>query len=450
MTELILIKNGTILTVVNESVQTFKADILICGDKIAEIGNVTSRFASANRPLARSDVIIDATDKLVMPGLIQTHVHLCQTFFQGYANDFSLGLLNWLRKRIWTLEASHDERSLYTSAILGATKLIRSGTTTVLGMETVNYTDAVFKAIENVGLRATLGKCMMDKGDNVPAPLLEKTQDSIEESLKLFKRWHNTSNERIRYAFSPRFALSCSEELLRDAGQIARENKTVVHTHAAENKQEVEAVLKQSGMRNIEYLEHLNLTHDNLCLAHCVWLNNNELDIIKRRKVKVLHCPSSNLKLGSGIARINEMIDNSINVSIGVDASLFNANMDVFTEMRRAVSLQTQKTLSPEQAFKMATIEGAKALGLQKEIGSIEVGKKADIVILNNPRLGNEDMLFTMLNFTEPSDIETVLIDGRIILKNREFPSIDEKEIIQASYTERKKLISRVEKFGFN
>lgn len=440
MNETILIKNGTILTVVNESVQTFKADILIRGDKIAEIGNVTSE----------PDVSIDATDKLVMPGLIQTHVHLCQTLFQGYANDFNLGLLNWLRKKILPLEASHDERSLYISAILGATKLIRSGTTTVLGMETVNYTDAVFKAIENVGLRATLGKCMIDKGDNVPAPLLEKTQDSIEESLKLFKRWHNTSNERIRYAFSPRFALSCSEELLRNVGRIAKENKTIVHTHAAENKQEVEALLKQSGMRNIEYLEHLNLTYDNLCLAHCVWLNNNELDVIKTGKVKVLHCPSSNLKLGSGLAHINEMIDNSINVSIGVDAALFNANMDAFTEMRRAISLQTHKTLLPEQAFKMATIEGAKALGLEREIGSIEMGKKADIVILNNPTLGNEDMLFTMLNFTEPSDIETVLIDGRIILKNREFLLIDEKEIIQASYTERKKLISRAEKFGFN
>ncbi len=440
MTELILIKNGAILTVVNESVQIFKADILIRGNKIAEIGNITSK----------PEVIIDATDKLIMPGLIQTHVHLCQTLFQGYANDFSLGLLNWLRKRIWPLEAAHYESSLYTSAILGATKLIRSGTTCVLSMETVNHTDVVFYAIEHVGLRATLGKCMMDKGDNVPEPLLEKTQDSIEESLKLFKRWHNKSNERIHYAFSPRFALSCSEELLRDVGQIARENKTIVHTHAAENKQEVEALLKQSGMRNIEYLEHLNLTHDNLCLAHCVWLNNNELDIIKTGKVKVLHCPSSNLKLGSGLAHVNEMIDNSINVSIGVDAALFNANMDVFTEMRRAVSLQTQKTLLPEQAFKMATIEGAKALGLQKEIGSIEVGKKADIVILNNPRLGNEDMLLTLLNFTEPADVETVLIDGRIILKNREFLSIDEREIILASHTEAKKLISRAKRFGFS
>ncbi|MDO8093802.1 MAG: amidohydrolase family protein, partial [Candidatus Brocadiales bacterium] len=291
--------------------------------------------------------------------------------------------------------------------------------------------------------------CMMDKGDNVPEPLLEKTQDSIEESLKLFKRWHNKSNERIRYAFSPRFALSCSEELLRDVGTIAIENKTIVHTHAAETQQEVETLLKQTGMRNIEYLEHLNLTHENLCLAHCVWLNDNELDIIKKGKVKVLHCPNSNLKLGSGVARISDMIYNSINVSIGVDAALFNANMDIFTEMRRAISLQTQKTLSPEQTFKMATIEGAKALGLEREIGSIEVGKKADIVILNNPRLGNEDMLLTMLNFTEPSDVETVLIDGRIILKNREFLSVDENEIIQASHTETKKLVSRAEKFGF-
>ncbi len=440
MTELILIKNGTILTVVNKDVQAFKADILISGNRIAKIGNIT----------AKPDVTINAADKLVIPGLIQTHVHLCQTLFQGYANDFSLGLLNWLRKKIWPLEASHDESSLYFSALLGATKLIRSGTTCTMSMETVRHTDAVFNAIEDIGLRATVGKCMMDKGDNVPAPLLERTQDSIEESLKLFKRWHNKFNGRIRYAFSPRFALTCSKELLRDVGQIARENKTIVHTHAAENKQEVEALLKQSGMRNIEYLEHLNLTHDNLCLAHCVWLNNNELDIIKTGKVKVLHCPSSNLKLGSGLAHINEMIDNSINVSIGVDAALFNANMDVFTEMRRAVSLQTQKTLSPEQAFKMATIEGAKALGLQKEIGSIEVGKKADIVILNNPRLGNKDMLLTMLNFTEPSDIETVLIDGRIILKNREFLSIDEDEIIRVSHTETKKLVLRAEKFGFN
>lgn len=444
----ILIKNGTVLTVVNENVKTFEADILVRDDRIAEIGKITSA----------SEVAIDATNRLVMPGLVQTHVHLCQTLFQGYANDFNLGLLDWLRRKIWPLEAAHLESSLFTSALIGAIKLIRGGTTCILSMETANYTDAVFYAIESVGLRATMGKCMMDKGETVPQPLLEKTQDSIDESLNLFKKWHNKANGRLRYAFSPRFAISCSEGLLRDVAKIARDNDAIVHTHASETKQEVDAVQKETGMRNVEYLEHLGLAHDNLSLAHCVWLDENELAILNNRKVKVTHCPSSNLKLGSGIARINEMTDKGINVSLGVDAGLFNADMDAFKEMCRAISLQKLShkqtaLLSPEQAFKMATTEGARALGLENEIGSIEVGKKADIVIINNPGPGIEDTrkyrLSTILNFTEPSDVETVLIDGRFIVKDREFLTADEYEVTRAAFAEMKKLIPRAERFGF-
>src|SRR2546422_5385929 len=235
MSQSILIKGGTIVTMdANDSV--VRGDLLIRDGRIAEIDEKIGSDA---------DETIDASGGVVLPGFIQTHIHLCQTLFRGAADD--LALIDWLKKRVWPMEAAHTKESLYASARLGIAELIRGGTTCALTMETVNHTEAAFRAVEESGFRATVGKCMMDKGDGVPDALREQTEASISESLELLARWHGRAAGRIRYCFAPRFALSCTSELLQLVAELSREREVMIHTHASENKSEIELVERETG-----------------------------------------------------------------------------------------------------------------------------------------------------------------------------------------------------------
>src|SRR5215813_3914199 len=323
----ILIKHGTLVTM-DQTDSVLGGDLLIVG------GRITSLAASGQT----ADRVIDATDCAVLPGFVQTHIHLCQTLFRGAADD--LALIDWLKKRVWPMEAAHTAASVRASARLGIAELIRSGTTCALTMETVNHTDEVFKSVAETGFRAVVGKCMMDKGDEVPAALHEKTEDSIAESIALLERWHGQAEQRIRYCFAPRFAVSCTRELLQQVAGLAAERGIPVHSHASENVEEVELVERETGERNIVYLNDLGLAGPGVVLAHCVHVNDAELDILRRTRTHVAHCPSSNLKLASGIARIAEMIDLGISVSLGADGAACNNRLDMFTEMRTAALLQ--------------------------------------------------------------------------------------------------------------
>src|SRR6267378_8326231 len=209
MKESILIKGGTLLTMdARDAVHT--------GDLLIEDGRIT-RLAETGM---KADVVIDATDCAVLPGFVQTHIHLCQTLFRGAADDLSL--LDWLKKRVWPMEAAHTAESIKASARLGIAELIKGGTTCALTMETVSHTDEVFRVVEETGFRATVGKCMMDKGDDVPSALHEETESSINESLALLDAWNGKGNQRIHYCFAPRFAVSCTRELLTRVASLAR------------------------------------------------------------------------------------------------------------------------------------------------------------------------------------------------------------------------------------
>jgi imidazolonepropionase-like amidohydrolase len=257
------------------------------------------------------DTTIDAGGAYLLPGFVQTHIHLCQTLFRGFADD--MPLLDWLKRRVWPLEAAHTPSTLRASARVASAELLLSGTTTVLTMETVHDTDVVFEALAESGMRAVVGKCMMDSADGVPPRLREKTRASIDESLALMKRWNGAANGRLRAAFAPRFAVSCSRELLEAVGQLSRERQALIHTHASENRDEVEVVRQLSGgFSNLEYLADTGLAGPHLCAAHCVWVTDAEQALIAERDVKVLHCPGSNLKLGSGIAPVAKMRRNGI------------------------------------------------------------------------------------------------------------------------------------------
>lgn len=438
MSESLLIKGATVITLDGEN-HVFEGDVFVEGGRIGALGESLS-----GREYKGAEVIA-GRGRMLLPGFVQTHIHLCQTLFRGAADD--LALIDWLTKRIWPMEAAHTAESIYASARLGIAELIRGGTTCALTMETVNHTEAVFTAVEESGFRATVGKCMMDKGDDVPAALRERTEASIAESLALLERWHGRADGRIRYCFAPRFAVSCTRQLLERVAKLSRERGVMVHTHASESKDEIEMVERETGRRNIEYLNECGLAAPNVVLAHCVHLNNREMEVLSRTGTHVAHCPSSNLKLGSGIAPIVEMLGRGVSVSLGADGAPCNNRLDMFTEMRTAALIQKAlhgaETLPALTMLRMATIDGARALGLDREIGSIEVGKRADLALLNLEALHTSphpDPISTIVYAAEASDVETVIIDGRVVMRGGELTTLDQQAVIQAAKEQSERL----------
>lgn len=437
MTKSILIKNGTIVTMDADN-SIVRGDLLIRDGRIASVEeNETS-----------ADEVIDAEGCAVLPGFIQTHIHLCQTLFRGAADDLSL--IDWLKTRIWPMEAAHTRESIRASAQLGIAELIKGGTTCALTMETVNHTEEVFRVVEQTGFRATVGKCMMDKGEDIPPSLAERTQDSIKESIELIDQWHGKAEGRIRVCFAPRFAISCTRELLAEVAKLASERGVMIHTHASENMSECEMVETETGLRNIVYLNSLGVSGPHVVLAHCVHVSDREFDTLQKTQTNVAHCPSSNLKLGSGIAPITAMLERGISVSLGADGAPCNNRLDMFTEMRTAALLQKAlhgpEVVPAGRALRLATVDGARALGLADEIGSLEVGKRADVVVIDLKRLHSApraDVVSSVVYSAEASDVRTAIIDGHVVLRDGELTTLNEADVIADANREAKSLSER-------
>ena len=412
--ESLLIRGGTILTL-NDALDVVEGDLWIEHGRIRSIGTAPPEAAAAPS--------LEAGGALVLPGFIQTHIHLCQTVFRGLADD--LPLLAWLRQRIWPLEAAHDARTLAVSARLAAAELQTGGTTSVLTMETVHDTDAVFEALAPTGLRAVVGKCLMNVGDGTPARLRQDARAALDESLALHRRWHGAAHGRLHAALAPRFAIACSRDLLEGAAAASDQHGLIVHTHASEQREEVEIVRAQTGLDNIAYLAAVGLASGRLCAAHCVWATEAEQATLAERRVKVLHCPGSNLKLGSGIAPVVEMRARGISVSLGADGAACNNALDMFQEMRLAATLQASRlgpgALTARDAVWMATREGARALGLDADIGSIAIGKKADVIVVNARAVHQSpggDPYARLVYASRPSDVRATVIDGMVVARD--------------------------------
>ncbi|NIK68953.1 5'-deoxyadenosine deaminase [Paenibacillus sp. BK720] len=437
-----LIRNAVIMTM-NASDEILIGDVLVKDNKIAQIG--------PNIQDIEVDRIIDARGKVLLPGFIQTHIHLCQTLFRGRADD--LELIDWLRQRIWPLEAAHNEESVYYSALLGIGELIRSGTTTILDMETVNHTESAFQAILESGIRAVSGKVMMDYGTEVPLPLQEKTEQSLKESVELLEKWHGAAGGRIEYAFCPRFVVSCTEELLVGVRDLSAQYGVKVHTHASENREEISIVEAERGMRNVIYLDHIGLARPNLILAHSIWLDEKEKRIIKERGVKVTHCPGSNLKLASGVAQVPELLREGIDIGIGADGAPCNNNLDMFQEMRLTAFIQKVKhgptVMNAKTVLRMATMGGAHVLGLEDKIGSIEVGKLADLQLLDLEDFHvypsfDADWYSRVVYAATRGDVDTVMIDGQIVMEGRIMKTVDKPLVLREADRTLKELLARL------
>ena len=439
MEQTVLIKGGAVVTM-DAAGKVLDGDVLVRGRRIEAVGFDLSAAAA--------DVCIDARGCAVLPGFVQTHVHLCQTLFRGAADD--LALLDWLKRRVWPMEAAHDAASLRASARLGVAELIRGGTTCALTMETVRHTEEVFRVVEESGFRATVGKCMMDKGEEVPAGLREESADSIRESLALLERWHGRADGRLRYCFAPRFAVSCTRGLLERVAALARERGVMIHTHASENVSECELVESETGMRNVLYLDSLGVSGPHVLLAHCVHLDDGEMGLLASKGTHVAHCPSSNMKLGSGVAPVSELLARGVSVSLGADGAPCNNRLDMLTEMRSAALLQKVSrgadALPAARVLRMATEGGARALGLEGGIGSNEAGKLADITVLELGRLHTTprpEVVSTVVYAADARDVRDVLIDGRVVLRDGELQTLDEREVVEEAARQYELLAAR-------
>ena len=414
----ILIKNAFILSP-NENFNG-KKSLLIKEDIISEISDEIDE--------SNVDKIIDATGKILLPGLINTHTHLSMTLFRGLADDLSLD--SWLNDHIWPMEANLNGDYCYIGALLGAVELIKSGTTTFSDM--YFYMEDVARAVDEAGIRAVLSYGMIDFGD------AERRENEIKENMTLFNECNGMADGRIKVFFGPHSPYTASEELLIKVRQLADEYNIGIHIHVSETQKEINDVSEEKGLRPFEYLDKIGFLGPDVVAAHCVWLSDEEIEIIKKNNVKVSHNPCSNMKLASGISPVSKLIENDICVSIGTDGASSNNNLDLIEELKTASLLQKVSTLDPkvltsDEAISMATIKGAEALGLESEIGSIEVGKKADIILIDtnsaNMVPDSSTLSSNVVYSANGSNVDTTICNGKILMENKKLTVLDEQEI---------------------
>ncbi|WP_049900455.1 5'-deoxyadenosine deaminase [Natrinema sp. J7-1] len=365
----------------------------------------------------------DSYDVLA-PGTVGAHVHSVQSLGRGIADDTEL--LEWLYDYVLPMEASLSPAAMRTAAELGYLEMIESGTTTCIDHLSVDHAAQAFEAAQELGIRGRLGKVMMDK--EAPPGLLEDTDEALAESERLIRRYHGLDDGRIRYAVTPRFAVSCTEACLRGARHLADDyDDVMIHTHASENRGEIETVEDETGRRNIQWLDEVGLTGEDVVLAHCVWTDESERELLADTGTNVTYCPSSNMKLASGVAPVLDYLDRGINVALGNDGPPCNNTLDPFTEMRQASLLQKVDRLEPQAlpartVFEMATINGARAAGFDR-VGKLREGWSADIIGLETAGTRAtpiHDVLSHLTFAAHGDDVQFTMVDGTTLMRDGE------------------------------
>jgi 5-methylthioadenosine/S-adenosylhomocysteine deaminase len=427
-TQSILIKNVTMpLSPVK------KGSVLIENDLILEIGPDGGDQA---------DVVIDGEGKVLIPGLVNTHTHLSMTLLRGMADD--LPLQTWLEDYIWPAEAHLEGDHCYAGALLAALEMIRTGTTCCNDM--YFFMDEVARALDEAGLRGVVSHGMIDTGDE------EKRKKEIRETQRIIDKCHNTAEGRITVALGPHAPYTCSEELLRWIREKANQEDLQIHIHVSETEGEVQNVLESTQKRPFEYLDSLGLLGPDILAAHAVWLSEGEIKLIKERRVKLSHNPVSNMKLASGISPVTRLVEKGVCVSLGTDGAASNNNLDLFQEMKTATLLQKVNLMDPTvlpagKVMEMATSDGAAALGLEDEIGTIEVGKKADLVLVNMmaPHLTPQRSPLSHLVYSAGgSDVDTVICNGQILMQEKEVLVLDPVEVMEMAQGASEDLLQEV------
>ncbi len=359
---------------------------------------------------------------ILAPGTVGAHVHSVQSLGRGIADDTEL--LDWLFEYVLPMEASLSPEAMGAAAELGYLEMIESGTTGCVDHLSVAHAEEAFEAARELGIRGRLGKVMMDK--EAPPGLLEDTDEALAESERLIQQYHGIEDGRIQYAVTPRFAVSCTEECLRGSRELADAYDGVrIHTHASENRGEIQTVEDETGRRNIHWLDEVGLTGEDVVLAHCVWTDESERELLAETGTNVTYCPSSNMKLASGVAPVLDYLDRGINVGLGNDGPPCNNTLDPFTEMRQASLLQKVDRLEPQAlpaqtVFEMATINGARAAGFDR-VGALREGWKADIVGLETDitrATPIHDVLSHLVFAAHGDDVQLTMVDGDVLMRD--------------------------------
>lgn len=396
-----------------------------------------------------ADRVLDARGMLVLPGFVQTHVHLCQALFRGLADD--VDVVDWLKGRIWPLESAHDDDSIHASARLAMAELLAGGTTTALTMESARHTDAVFAAVEAMGLRTVTGSAMMDVVEPGTEMRGLSTAESLEELRRLHRTWHGRDGGRIRVGVMPRGARNCSEALVAEARQFAETNGLLVHTHVSENGPLSRRLKAETGLTDMELLARQGLASERLVIAHGVWLSEADRAICRSRGVKVAHCPSANLKLASGFAPVPELREDGVTVGLGADGAPCNNNMSMLLEMRLASLMHKPRrgptAMDAGSVLAMATIDGARCLGLEREIGSLEPGKRADVVLLRGglhsaPAAGVPAASRVVYSLQD-ADVDTTIVDGRILYAHGRLCGVSEEALLEEAGRQQEQVLLR-------
>ncbi|MBI1799312.1 MAG: amidohydrolase family protein [Candidatus Eisenbacteria bacterium] len=443
-----LIHSGT-LVCMDAAGTVARGDLLVRGDAIAAISAAVPD-AIATLPDRRADESIDASGCFVLPGLVHGHLHLCQTLFRGLAEQADL--LGWLRERIWPLEAAHTEASIAASARLGLAELIAGGVTCVNDMGTVRHTDVIGETLAESGIRALFGKALMDRGDGVPQGLIERPRDALEDALALAKRFGGSAGGRLRVSLAPRFILSCSEALWKEVRDASLERDLVIHTHLSESPtegREVEAAVRSSAARFFEAREVLSTRFVG---AHGVWLEDDELALLRRADAALVHCPGSNLKLGSGFARVSAWRRSGLRIGLGSDGAACNNRLDTFHEMSLAAgvsrALDHDAALSAREVLALATCGGAAALGLGAVTGSLEAGKQADLIVLDasaphHAPNAAADPYATVVHAARASDVLLTMAAGHVLYRDGAWTTLDGARAIADARAEALGLVRR-------
>jgi len=426
--------------------------VLIDNGVISQVGRT-----SDVRPQHRAEFEIDARGKVVLPGLVDIHVHLAQALIRGSADDTSL--IDWLQKFVWPLQGNFDGQDGKVSAELCMLEMIKSGTTTFL--ESLLHSrygfDGIAQTVDRAGMRGFLSKTVMglpgygsEKSIMHPG-MVENAETCLREVETYFKRWNGKADDRIRVWYGARSLGGCTPELYAQIAEGARRLGTGVTMHLSEIQEDVRYTKKEFGKMPVEFMDEVGLVGPNVVFVHGVWLTENEWPILARKGANLAHCPSSNMKLSSGIAKVPEMMQAGVNVGIGCDGGPSNNSYDMIREMKTASLLQKVRTMDPlslsaETVLEMATVNGAKALGIQDQIGSLETGKKADLVIVNmqKPHLTPTfNPVSHLVYAAEGSDVETTIIDGKIVMENRVVKSLNEEKILHDANEHAIKLLQR-------
>ncbi len=415
----LLIAGGTLLTLARPDAAPVPGDLWCVDGTIAAVG-AAPRGTTPDR-------VIDASGCFVLPGFVQAHVHLVQTLFRGEAEG--TGLLEWLRRFVWPLEAAHDESTLRASARLGLAECVEAGVTSILDMGTTHGHEAVLEEIVASGIGGWSGKAMMDLDldGTTPHRLLESTSASIDGAEALAERFDGAGSGRVRYAYAPRFALSATPELHLEVGARAARLGRRVHTHASETRDEVDAVRRRFGAPCVRHLASVGLggaeegaaRQGRWTLAHGVHLEDGEVEILARTGAGIAHCPTSNLKLASGIADVPRLRAHGVAVGLGSDGAPCNNRLDPFREMSLAALLPRRHgdalALDARTALSLATLEGARAIGLEDVVGSLVVGKRADVIVLD-PGFPStapaRDPFATVVHAASPRNVRDVFCQG--------------------------------------